>query len=110
MPLRPDPERARAARGRLDALREVVADVEDEVLACLVVTGEPRPQRVLDDWLDQVADTTRALREVAAEVSLALARLADDPGADDPSADDPAAGDPSAGDRRRSGLEREAPR
>lgn len=103
MPLRPDPGRARAARGRLDALREVLADVEDEVLACLVVTGEPGPQRVLDDWLDQVADTTRALGESAAEVSLALARL----GGAETAAQGAAQG---AGDGRRSGLAPRAPR
>ena len=44
------------------------------MLACLVVTGEPGPQRVLDDWLDQVADTLRALGETAADISPALAR------------------------------------
>ena len=50
---------------------------EDDVLACLVVTGEPRPQRVLDDWLDQVADTLRALGEQAADLSPTLARHAE---------------------------------
>ena len=69
MPLGPDPERARAAVARLDALRDAVTAAEDDVLACLVVTGEPRPQRVLDDWLDQVADTLRALGESAADLS-----------------------------------------
>ncbi|PKW27145.1 hypothetical protein [Phycicoccus duodecadis] len=73
MPLRPDPERARAALAALDAVREVAATGEDDVLACLVVTGEPAAQRVLDDWLDQVADTLRALGETADELALALA-------------------------------------
>ena len=73
MPLGPDPERARAALEQLDALRATVTLAEDDVLACLVVTGEPRPQRVLDDWLDQVADTLRALGETAGELSIALA-------------------------------------
>ncbi|MBM6404382.1 hypothetical protein JQN72_09035 [Phycicoccus sp. CSK15P-2] len=77
MPLGPDPARARDARSRLDALREVVEAAEDDVLACLVVTGEPRAQRVLDDWLDQVADTARALGETATELSLLLGRVAD---------------------------------
>jgi hypothetical protein len=77
VPLRPDPELARAARDRLDALRATVSAAEDDVLACLVVTGEPRPQRVLDDWLDQVADTLRALGEQAADLSPALARHAE---------------------------------
>lgn len=73
MPLRPDPSRAGAALARLDGLRAAVAAAEDDVLACLVVTGEPRPQRVLDDWLDQVVDTLRALGEVADEVAVVLA-------------------------------------
>lgn len=73
MPTGPDPLRARAAASRLDALRDALADAEDDVLASLVVTGEPRPQRVLDDWLDQVADTLRALGETADELAVALA-------------------------------------
>ena len=80
MPLGPDPERARAALEQLDALRATVTAAEDDVLACLVVTGEPRPQRVLDDWLDQVADTLRALGEEAAALSPTIARYAVVPG------------------------------
>lgn len=76
MPLAPDPALAHATLARLDALRATVAAAEDDVLACLVVTGEPRPQRVLDDWLDQVADTLRALGETAADLSPSLARHA----------------------------------
>lgn len=76
MPLGPDPQRARAVLAGLAALRDTVATSEDDVLACLVVTGEPRPQRVLDDWLDQVADTLRALGETAADISPSLARRA----------------------------------
>ncbi|HSF97887.1 MAG TPA: hypothetical protein VLA55_04265 [Ornithinibacter sp.] len=79
MPPGPDPALARAAVESLLALRESVADAEDDMLACLVVTGEPRPQRVLDDWLDQVADTLRALGETASDLSPALARYADEP-------------------------------
>ncbi len=84
-PCDPTRELARAALERLDALRATVTAAEDDVLACLVVTGEPRPQRVLDDWLDQVADTLRALGEQAADLSPALARHADGPvGAGEP--------------------------
>lgn len=83
MPLGPDPELARAAVARLDALRATVTAAEDDVLACLVVTGEPRPQRVLDDWLDQVADTLRAIGEQASDLSPTLARFAAAPGARD---------------------------
>jgi hypothetical protein len=80
VPLGPDPERARAALEQLDALRATVTSAEDDVLACLVVTGEPRPQRVLDDWLDQVADTLRALGEEAAALSPTIARYVVVPG------------------------------
>ena len=83
MPLGPDPERARAAVAQLDALRDTVTAAEDDVLACLVVTGEPGPQRVLDDWLDQVADTLRALGETAADLTLALSRFAVAPAPDE---------------------------
>jgi hypothetical protein len=77
VPLGPDPELARAAVAQLGALRATVTAAEDDVLACLVVTGEPRPQRVLDDWLDQVADTLRAIGEQAADLSPTLVRFAD---------------------------------
>jgi hypothetical protein len=76
VPLGPHPERARAVLARLDALRVAVASGEEDVLATLVVTGEPRPQRVLDDWLDQVADTLRALGEAADRLAPPLARHA----------------------------------
>ncbi|WP_299442697.1 hypothetical protein [uncultured Phycicoccus sp.] len=72
MPLGPDPARAQEARAGLAALRDVAAEGEDDVLAALAVTGEPAAQRVLDDWLDQVADTLRALGEAAGELGLAL--------------------------------------
>jgi len=74
--LRPDPSRAGAVLARLDGLRAAVAAGEDDVLVCLVVTGEPRPQRVLDDWLDQVADTLRALGETAADLGPVVGRYA----------------------------------
>ena len=76
MTLRPDPSRAGAVLARLDGLRAAVVAAEDDVLACLVVTGEPRPQRVLDDWLDQVADTLRALGDSAADLAPAVAAAA----------------------------------
>ncbi|MGG5260809.1 hypothetical protein [Phycicoccus avicenniae] len=73
MPPGPDPLRARAAARRLEALRALSADAEDDVLASLVVTGEPAAQRVLDDWLDHVADGLRALGETADELRAVLA-------------------------------------
>jgi hypothetical protein len=76
VPLRPDPSRAGAVLARLDALRAAAGEAEEDVLACLVVTGEPRPQRVLDDWLDQVAETARALDEAAAGLAPGMSRYA----------------------------------
>ncbi len=79
----PGPEQALAQSlvDRLEALREVVTRAEDDVLACLVVTGEPRPQRVLDDWLDQSADTLRAIGESASDLGPRLTRWTGPPGA-----------------------------
>lgn len=76
MPLEPDPARLAAVLTRLDAVRDLVGEVEDDVLAALVVTGEPDAQRVLDDWLDQVADTLRAVGEAADLLAPRLARFA----------------------------------
>ena len=99
MPPAPDPALAHATLARLDALRATVAVAEDDVLACLVVTGEPRPQRVLDDWLDQAADTLRALGEAAADLSPSLARHAVEP------MDAVDAGPPVPADRTPVGLD-----
>lgn len=76
MPLEPDPTRAAQLLARLESLREVVAAAEEDVLASLVVTGEPHAQRVVDDWLDQVADTLRALGESADLLAPVVARFA----------------------------------
>lgn len=76
MPLEPDPTRAAELFARLDGLRRTVAAAEDDVLGSLVVTGEPQAQRVLDDWLDQVADTLRALGEAADRLAPVVVRHA----------------------------------
>ncbi|MGL4177179.1 MAG: hypothetical protein ACRCSN_14000 [Dermatophilaceae bacterium] len=81
MTLGPDPALASAALARLQALREVAAVGEDDILSCLVVTGEPVPQRVLDDWVDQVADTLRAIGETVDDLAPVLARHAAGPSA-----------------------------
>lgn len=92
MPIEPDPSRVAAVLTRLDALREVVGEAEDDVLAALVVTGEPLAQRVLDDWLDQVADTLRAVGEGADALAPTLTRFAAR-GVSDAGAVEAAAGD-----------------
>ncbi|WP_377643837.1 hypothetical protein [Oryzobacter terrae] len=76
MPLEPDPTRAAEVLARLDALRVLVEESEDDVLASLVVTGEPQAQRVLDDWLDQVADSLRAVGAAADALGPVVARWA----------------------------------
>lgn len=89
MPPGPDPHDARVLLDRLDEVRAAVTAAEDDVLACLVVTGEPGAQRVLDDWLDQVADTLRALGEVADDLAPTLTRhVARPPGGGHPGAAD----------------------
>jgi hypothetical protein len=111
VPLGPDPERARAVLARLDDLRATVAAAEDEILACLVVTGEPRPQRVLDDWLDQVADTLRAVGDVADGLGPPLARYAGQPASrasTHPTAEDEL-GSPPTGPVRGDGVRPSAP-
>ncbi|MEO5608161.1 MAG: hypothetical protein ABIQ61_00750 [Ornithinibacter sp.] len=82
MTLGADPVLASALVSQLDTLRAMVLAGEDDVLACLVVTGEPRPQRVLDDWLDQVTDTLRALGETACDLTPSLSRWVDGPRGD----------------------------
>ena len=86
MTLGPEHALAQSLVARLDALGVLVARAEDDVLACLVVTGEPRPQRVLDDWLDQSADTLRAIGEVASDLGPRLSRWTGSPGASSRSA------------------------
>jgi hypothetical protein len=76
VPPGPRPGRARTLLARLEEVRATVGEGEDDILACLVVTGEPRPQRVVDDWLDQVADALQAIGETAGELAPVLARHA----------------------------------
>ena len=92
MPPGLDPHDARVVLDRLDEVRATVTAAEDDVLACLVVTGEPGAQRVLDDWLDQVADTLGALGEVADDLAATLTRHAARP---------PGEGRPGAADAPR---------
>ncbi len=68
--------RAAEVLARLEALRVVVEESQDDVLASLVVTGEPHAQRVLDDWLDQVADTLRVVGSTAEALGPVVARFA----------------------------------
>ncbi|MGL5864586.1 MAG: hypothetical protein ACRCYX_01770 [Dermatophilaceae bacterium] len=90
MPFGPDPARARAALARLQSLREVATAGEDDILASLVITGEPVPQRRFDDWLDQVADTLRAISETVDDLAPVLARHAVHPNPPHPPGPGPA--------------------
>lgn len=90
--------RVRAVLGRVG---EELAAAEDELLSCLVVMGEPDPQRALDGWVDQVVDVLRAVDEVATQHRATIARATArrrDPLADAGDAADPDAGDTDAGD------------
>jgi hypothetical protein len=58
----------------LGSLGQVVAAAEDDLLSCLVVMGEPDPQRSLDGWVDQVVDLLRAVDEVTTQHRATIAR------------------------------------
>ncbi|WP_404384091.1 hypothetical protein LL946_01575 [Knoellia locipacati] len=58
----------------LQGLSDTVAGVEDDLLASLVVLGEPDAQRSVDGWVDQVVDLLRAVDEVASQHRATLAR------------------------------------
>ena len=64
MPPTPSPD-ALAAREALHRLRGHVGRLEEDLLAALVVLGEPGPQRAVDDLVDQLVDTLRAADESA---------------------------------------------
>ena len=59
----------------LEGLSEVVAAVEDDLLSCLVVMGEPHAQQVVDAWIDHVVDLLRAVDEVTDQHLTTLARV-----------------------------------
>jgi len=59
----------------LEGLSETAARVEDDLLACLVVMGEPDPQRAVDAWVDQVVDLLRAVDEVTSQHRSTLSRV-----------------------------------
>lgn len=58
----------------LQDLSDTVTGAEDDLLASLVVLGEPDAQRGVDAWVDQVVDVLRAVDEVAAQHRATLAR------------------------------------
>jgi hypothetical protein len=58
----------------LEGLSETMASVEDDLLSCLVVMGEPHPQHVVDAWVDQVVDLVRAVDELTGQHLQTLAR------------------------------------
>jgi hypothetical protein len=89
----------------LDATRAQAREQADELLLEVPVLGDLGVQRLLDRWVEQAADTLRALSEAAEERLLELAR-AGEPGADSlPSRPPEKARRPTsgAGSRRSSG-------
>ena len=58
----------------LQDVGRALAAAEDDLLSCLVVMGEPDPQRTLDGWVDQVVDLLRAVDEVAIQHRATIAR------------------------------------
>ena len=58
----------------LEGVGQSLAAAEDDLLSCLVVMGEPDPQRAVDGWVDQVVDLLRAVDEAAAQHRATIAR------------------------------------
>lgn len=82
----PDPRTVATVRAALDAVRRHAIDSEDEALCVLAVVGEPMAQQALDDWIDQFADTLRAMSTAAEEHRETLDHLAPATGAESPPA------------------------
>lgn len=59
----------------LGGLSETAASVEEDLLSCLVVMGEPDAQRTVDAWVDQVVDLLRAVDEVTDHHLTTLSRV-----------------------------------
>ncbi|MFW5470939.1 hypothetical protein ACOCJ4_12935 [Knoellia sp. CPCC 206435] len=69
-----DPRALTEVGAVLGRVGEGLAAAEDDLLSCLVVMGEPDPQRALDGWVDQVVDVLRAVDEVTAQHRATIAR------------------------------------
>lgn len=79
----------------LSGLSDALATVEDDLLSCLVVMGEPDAQRTVDGWVDQLVDLLRAVDEVTEQHLTTLSRVStrhagSEVGADAPQATHPA--------------------
>ena len=59
----------------LEGLSDTTAAVEDNLLSCLVVMGEPDAQVTVDAWVDQVVDLLRAVDEVTGQHLSTLSRV-----------------------------------
>ncbi len=59
----------------LAGVSAAAAGIEDDLLSCLVVMGEPDPQRTVDAWVDQVVDLLRAVDEVTGQHLSTLSRV-----------------------------------
>lgn len=59
----------------LEGLSGTAAAVEDSLLSCLVVMGEPDAQHTVDAWVDQVVDLLRAVGEVTGQHLSTLSRV-----------------------------------
>jgi len=57
----------RATLRALTAARSVSREQADELLTHLPVVGDPATQRLLDAWVEQAADTLRAVSEALEE-------------------------------------------
>jgi hypothetical protein len=83
----------------LAATRAAARDQADELLLHVPVVGDLGVQRLLDGWVEQAADTLRAVSEAAEERLLELGRSSE-----------PYAGTPPARDAAPTGVPPASPR
>ncbi|KGN37002.1 hypothetical protein N803_16430 [Knoellia subterranea KCTC 19937] len=70
-----DPSALTEVSGVLEGLSRTAASVENDLLSCLVVMGEPDAQAVVDGWVDQFVDLLRAVDETTERHVTTLARV-----------------------------------
>ncbi|MFC7491650.1 MULTISPECIES: hypothetical protein [unclassified Knoellia] len=61
--------------GVLEGLSDTAADVEERLLSCLVVMGEPDAQHTVDAWVDQLVDLLRAVDDITGQHRSTLSRV-----------------------------------
>lgn len=68
----------------MEGLSDTVADLEERLLSCLVVMGEPDAQHTVDGWVDQLVDLLRAVDDITDRHRSTLSRVSARLGDQDP--------------------------